>query len=266
MKTLYRQTFAHAPAGVRHHISSNRSFTVHKPLMLLALLLLLAPASMAQQVFRGTTNAETITTLGQYRQAIGGADNSLTAAPQSSGRREINWDAVRLDGTDFNSNTTTIVAGKITGIPVSRFQARGVRFDTVLAVANDSFVSANATVAGQFPPFSVDNTFGPFNSNRSETSFVLASAPTTTPVAAATRGFGAVFLDVEQANSSSIEYFNGQVSLGKFFVNPGPSGNAQFLGVLFNTPIVTRVVITTGTNQIFNFNSGTVTAGPAEGA
>jgi uncharacterized protein (TIGR03437 family) len=228
-------------------------------------LLLFTPAAFAQQVFTGASTAEATTAFGAFRTAIGGADNSLIASPQTSGRREINWDAVRLDGTDFNNVTTPIVASKITGIPVNRFQARGARFDTVLAVANDGFVSANASVANQFPSFSPVNTFASFNSNKYEVSFVLAAAPATTPVPAGTRGFGAIFLDVELANTSSIEYFNGTVSLGKYFVPVGASGQAQFLGVLFNAPVVTRVVITAGTAQVFNFTNGQVTAGASEG-
>ncbi|MFN0109725.1 MAG: hypothetical protein ACKVZH_12800 [Blastocatellia bacterium] len=228
-------------------------------------LMLLVPTAFAQQVFTGASTAEATTAFNAFRTAIGGADNSLIASPQTSGRREINWDAVRLDGTDFNNVTTPIVAGKITGIPVNRFQARGARFDTVLAVANDGFVSANPGIANQFPSFSPVNTFASFNSNKYEVSFVLAAAPATTPVPAGTRGFGAIFLDVEQANTSSIEYFNGSVSLGKFFVLVGASGQAQFLGVLFNAPVVTRVVITTGTAQIFNFTNGQVSAGANEG-
>jgi uncharacterized protein (TIGR03437 family) len=69
---------------------------------------------------------------------------------------------------------------------------------------------------------------------------------------------------VEVANETSIEYFNGSVSLGKFFVPPGQNGQPEFLGVLFNSPIVTRAVITVGTAQIFSFNNGTVAPGPAE--
>ncbi|MBP6820233.1 MAG: hypothetical protein KA368_01755, partial [Acidobacteria bacterium] len=229
------------------------------------MLLIFTPAAFAQQVFTGTSTAEATTALNAFRTAIGGADNSLVASPQTSGRREINWDAVKLDGTDFNNVTTAIVAGKVTGIPVNRFQARGARFDTVLGVSNDGFVGANGSVAGQFPSFSPVNTFASFNSNKCEVNFVLASAPANTPVPAGTRGFGAIFLDVEQANTSSIEYFNGSVSLGKYFVPVGASGQAEFLGVLFNAPVVTRVVITTGTAQIFNFTNGQVSAGASEG-
>lgn len=214
--------------------------------------LLLAPATLAQQVFSSASTSETTTTVAAFRTALTGAGATVGT---------IGWDGVRLDGTDNGGNTTPIVAGKITGIPVNRFQVRGVIFNGITAVANDGFVSANAGVADQFPAFSPANTFSPFNSNRTELNFVLPSAATTTPVPAATRGFGVVFLDVERTNTSSIEYFNGGVSLGKFFVPAGASGQAQFLGVLFNAPIVTRVVITTGTAALFNFTSGAVTAG-----
>lgn len=221
-----------------------------------------ATTSIAAAAFSGVGTTDATSALAAFRTSIGGADNSTVAGPQASGRREINWDAVKLDGTDFNNVTTPIVANKITGIPVNRFQARGARFDTVLAVANDGFVSANTAVADQFPAFSLANTFASFNSNKYAVDFVLAG--TTTP--AATRGFGAIFLDVEQANTSSIEYFNGSVSLGKFFVAVGQSAQPEFLGVFFNSPVVTRVVITTGTAQVFNFTNGQVTAGGSESA
>ena len=221
-----------------------------------------ATSSIAAAAFSGVGTTDATSTFAAFRTGIGGADNSTVAGPQTSGRREINWDGVRLDGTDFNNVTTPIVANKITGIPVNRFQARGARFDTVLAVANDGFVSANAVVANQFPAFSPANTFASFNSNKYAVEFVLAG----TTIPAATRGFGAIFLDVELANSSSIEYFNGTVSLGKFFAAVGQSGQPEFLGVLFNAPVVTRVIITTGTAPIFNFTNGQVTAGASESA
>jgi uncharacterized protein (TIGR03437 family) len=187
----------------------------------------------------------------------------LNATPQASGRREINWDAVRLDGTDFNNNTTLLIPGKLTGIPVNRFQARGARFNRVLAVSNDGFASANPTMAGQFPAFSPANTFCSFEVTK-DTVFVLASAPTTTPVPASTRGFGAIFLDVEKDHTSTIEYFNGSISLGKFFVPKGANGETQFLGVLFPSPVVTRVALTTGSADVFSVNNGQVVSGGPE--
>jgi uncharacterized protein (TIGR03437 family) len=219
---------------------------------LLFALLLFAPAAFAQQVFTGASTAETTSAATAFRAAITGAGATVGT---------IGWDGVRLDGTDNNGNTTPIVAGKVTGIPANRFQVRGVIFNGITAVANDGFASANAGVADQFPAFSPANTFAAFNTNKIELNFVVPSAPTTTPIAGATRGFGVIFLDVERTNTSSIEYFNGQVSLGKFFVPAGASGQAQFLAVLFGAPVVTRVVITTGTAALFNFSNGQVTIG-----
>src|SRR5262249_18194952 len=71
-------------------------------------------------------------------------------------------------------------------------------------------------------------------------------------------GFGAVFLNVELPNTTSIEYFDGGGnSLGKFFVPPTGKGGAVFLGELFNNPIVTNVVLTLGTDVLFKFDGTT---------
>ena len=84
--------------------------------------------------------------------------------PLINGRREINWDGVKLDGTDFGGNTDVIVStGKVVGIPVNRFQSRGVLFAEEYAVSGDGFVSVDPGVAGQFPAFSPRNTFAMFN-------------------------------------------------------------------------------------------------------
>src|SRR5205807_1661561 len=83
--------------------------------------------------------------------------------------------------------------------------------------------------------------------NGIDVKLVLPSAHTTSLVSGASRGFGALFENVTIANSSSIEYFNGSTSLGKFFVPPGPKRQAEFLGVLFDNPIVTNVALTLGT-------------------
>src|SRR5262249_16375784 len=62
----------------------------------------------------------------------------------------------------------------------------------------------------------------------------------------------------------SIEYFNFSTSLGKFFVPPGASAQPEFLGVLFNSPVVTGIQITVGTAQIFSFNGSNLTPGQAD--
>jgi uncharacterized protein (TIGR03437 family) len=239
-----------------------RHFTLALATVLLSVFCSLSAIAAEPAVFSGAGTTDATNALNAFRTAAG--TNNGGGPAQTSGRREVSWDGVALDGTDNGGNTTVIVQGKITGIPINRFQNRGMLFKEVTAVSNDGFLSANPTVTGQFPAFSPANTFAAIGGNQIEVNFVLVSAATTTPVPASTRGFGVIFVDVEQANSSSIEYFNGSTSLGKYFVPPGPSGQPEFLGVLFSSPIVTRAVITAGTARLFSFSNNTVTAGPAE--
>src|SRR5207249_10186782 len=124
-----------------------------------------------------------------------------------------------------------------------------------------TFTSVNPNVGNLFPAFSPSNTFAMFNDNTIDLSFVLASAHTTTPTPAATRGFGAIFKNVELANSTSIEYFNGDTSLGKFFVPVGTAGQPEFLGELFDSPIVTSVSFVLGTDVLFSFDGVTFHSG-----
>jgi hypothetical protein len=211
--------------------------------------------------------------LNSFEAAIGGVNNGANPPPKPNGFRVITWDGVALDGTDFGGSTTVIVNGKVVGIPLNRFEERGAFFEEIYAVSGpasatdqSTFSSVNGNVLGLFPAFSPTKTFAMFNDNTIGLSFVLAGTHTTTPVPAATRGFGAIFLNVRLANTTSIEYFNGARSLGKFFAPVGTAGQAEFLGVLFATPIVTSVQIVCGTDALFTFDgvhfTGTTTDNP----
>src|SRR5439155_4561650 len=78
-----------------------------------------------------------------------------------------------------------------------------------------------------------------------------------------------IFRNVRLANTTSVEYFNGNNSLGKFFVPVGTAGQAEFLGELFDSPVVTRVSIVLGTDVLFSFDGVHFSAGgiddPANG-
>src|SRR5439155_25753634 len=129
------------------------------------------------------------------------------------------------------------------GIPLNRFEGSGVFFGAVYAVSNDGFVGVNPSAAGLFPAFSPPVTFAMFNDNGIDFKFVVPSATNKTIVAAASRGFGAIFINVEQANTTSIQYFNGNNLLDTEFAPVGGKGVPVFVGALFNNPVVTRVVL-----------------------
>src|SRR5437867_2688177 len=223
-----------------------------------------ASAETGFRIFSGVGTSAAAAALAAFQKAVGGVDNGNDANLHPNGSRRINWDGVLLDGTDFGGKTQTIIANKTVGIPVNRFQTRGALFGEVYAVSGDGFASANPGVAGQLNSFTPKNIFGHFNDIDIDTDFIKPSAATTTPVKLATRGFGAIFCDVEQKNSSYIEFESGTTSLGKFFVPTGASGQVEFLGVLFNAAIVTEAVCSPGTSPLFFFHGGHVSSCKAD--
>jgi hypothetical protein len=102
-----------------------------------------------------------------------------------------------------------------------------------------------------------------FNDNGIDFKFVVPSPDNSTIVSAATRGFGAIFINVELANTTTIQYFNGNNLLTAESAPVGGKGNAVFVGALFKDQIVTRVVLTLGTDVIFSFDGTTFKPGSA---
>ncbi len=145
-------------------------------------------------------------------------------------------------------------------IPTNRFAARGLLTADPYSVSGDGFVTANGSLAGQINAFSPKNTFAMADDHVLEMSFSIPGSTT----AAGTRGFGAIFNDVELEGMTTMEMFNGEVSLGSFNVTPCFSSGTSFLGVLFNDPQVTNVVLTLGTANIFNLTGNLPVSGPAE--
>jgi hypothetical protein len=226
------------------------------------------------EVFTGGNTGNTTTAaqaFANFKTAIGGVDNGGNVPPQplTTGFRTINWDGVKLDGTDFGggANTVVIDQGKTVGIPLNRFQERGIYFGAIYAVSTDqqtgggSFADVNPNVAGLFPSFSPHNTFAMFNDNGIDFKFVLSSAHTSTPMQAVSQGFGAIFINVQQPGTT-IQYFNGNTLLDTLNVpTNATAGSAIFTGALFNSPIVTNVLLTLGQGVIFKFDGKTITPG-----
>ena len=229
-------------------MSSARSVFQRAALRALAVVPLLAvtvPAS-AQLVRSavGPTAADITAARDQFRLDLGGGAAAGANGSFGGVRREINWDGVPdalsapnlLPANFFNVNSPrgVVFATPGTGFQVSaNAGAAPIEFDNI-----------DPSYSATFGVFSPQRLFTALGSNIVDVNFFLAGTTT----AALTRGFGAVFTDVDLANSTSLTFFdvNG-ASLGTFFA-PGLVGSQtfSFLGVSFADAIVSRVRITSG--------------------
>jgi hypothetical protein len=195
----------------------------------------------------------TATAMAAFEAAAGGADNGTTAGEQSGGYRHATWDQIALDGTD--PGASTIESGHVIAPAATRLEPWGLELGPEIAVANDGFHSVNSST---FTPFSPANTWGAFNGDTAELDVVAPAGPGSTPIPAQTRGLGIVFLNPTGASPAQIEYYNGAIPLLQL---SAPAGTTTFAGVLFPGPVVTRVVVTLGSSEMFGWEGAAVTAG-----
>lgn len=81
-------------------------------------------------------------------------------------------------------------------------------------VSANKFANTAPEAAEEFEAFSGTKVFANPGSALWEIGFEMAGQP----LAAGVKGFGLVFSDVDLPNSASLEFFNGNKSLGKYFV------------------------------------------------
>lgn len=175
-----------------------------------------------------------------FRQLLGSKLN--TAPGATGGRREINWDGVpaHLLGQplppDFMNDTDP---GALPG------NQRGLVYeaDAPFQVSNSNFAEVNPDAAPQFGAFSGSQIFTNVGSDLWDVGFELPGQN----VAASVQGFGIVFADVDLKNNTSLEFFEGGKSLGKFFAPVQKDGSKfSFLGVYFKKKRVTRIRVQHG--------------------
>jgi hypothetical protein len=180
-----------------------------------------------------TATGDLTATLAEFRVALGGDPvNGGTPGTQTRGHREIKWDGAPADmpGDFFN---TTVKAGAI-------FSTDGSGFHN----SENDFADVNPNYADDFNFFSFPKTFMPIGSAALTTTFRVPGLETP----AATRGFGVVFSDVEREGAASLMLFDAEGrSLGRYNapVRSDPAG-FSFVGVVFESPIVAQVRITSG--------------------
>jgi len=216
----------------------------------LTLMFNLATAHADPQVFEasGATPADIQAAVDGFRNFGDFGTNNGVGGTFPHGRREINWDAVPdarsapnlLPANFFNSNSPRGVL----------FFTPGTGFQVSANLVNPTntpvrFGNINHVYPALFSTFSPQRLFAALDSTITENLFFIPG----TAHAATVRGFGAVFTDVNDDDSTKIEYFdvNGNLLFSRN-VLPAPNhrGGLSFLGVAFDTASVFMVRITSG--------------------
>lgn len=183
--------------------------------------------------------------LNEFRSLLGDVVN--TTPGHTTGRREINWDAVpdnfateKLPSNFFNPTAPGSPAGL----------QRGFRYSTEAEarVTGNSFADFDPSNGTEFSAFSPSKTFSAVSSNLWNVDFEVPGQP----IPGSVRGFGAVFSDVDVAASTTLEFFAGDRSLGVFEVPVKTTGTHSFLGVYFPNEKVTRVRVRQGEAVVAN--------------
>ncbi|WP_439555327.1 hypothetical protein [Dyadobacter sp.] len=184
--------------------------------------------------------------LASFRTLLGSQLN--TTPGQTGGRREINWDAVpdnqtntnTFPGDFFNSTDPAAAAGR----------KRGAIFTTHgsgLRISDKNFSDLVSGYDDQFNAFSPARTFAAVGSNKMDVTFKVPG----TDKNAFVKGFGVVLSDVDKANSTTLEYFEGDKSLGKLSAPTRKDDQGfSFLGAVFPDSKITKVTITAGSAAI----------------
>jgi hypothetical protein len=227
-------------------------------LPLLGIVGMAQPAAAAPVVFSasGANPASIQATVDSFRSNLGNPDNGKAAGPLATGRREINWDGggatngtlavtpftvfQNTRGSTFTTPGIGLTQAPITGGTVDIVPGGGVQ---------GSLADINPTYGSSFITFSPSRLFAPLGSNITEGTFSVPGTGGATP--ATVSAFGAVFTDVDLANTTSIQYFNSNGgSLGTFFA-PTANNGLSFLGVSFNAgELISRIQITTGNTAL----------------
>jgi hypothetical protein len=202
----------------------------------------------------GPTAASIQASLDAYRLALGGDNNGIAKGPLTSGRREINWDG--------GGSTATALGAT----PLTQFlDGRGSLFvtpGTGFVQAPPSGLAqtfANPTYEKVFQPFSQSRLFSSIGSNVMIVTFFQPGSAG--GLVATTRGFGAIFSDVDlpdgsgpgakrgnRKSSTLVEYYglDGRLLYSSFVpASPGDAG-FSFLGITFKDARVASVRITAG--------------------
>jgi hypothetical protein len=213
-----------------------------------------APNVNAVVVSVAGDSAGIVQKLNEFRLLSGDPVNGTPGA--TGGRREVNWDGVPANLTNNNNFPFDFFGASDVALPAGR--KRGLILKTTgtaFRVDTTDFSEIDASYASQFEAFSRKRLFVYMATNITEVTFKVPGTTTDAFV----HGFGVIFNDVDDANSTSVEYFAGTKSLGVFKAKVASQGYS-FVGVGFPDEKVTRVRITSG-NGVLAAGTKDITSG-----
>jgi len=226
-------------------------------------------AVAAPIVFQASGALDVAAKVAEFRAALGGPNNLNNPGPLGTGRREINWDGgTATDGTlavnpfagfrDARGATFITPGSGLTQTPIT---GGTQEIAPGLPGVQRNLAEINPTYADTFVTFSPNRLFVPLGSTITDSIFSLPG--TNGGIPAVVNAFGAIFTDVDLANSTSLQYYDANnVLLETFFAPPGNNG-LSFLGVQFDAgEQIARVRIKTGNNML-GPNDGSLS--PVEG-
>ncbi len=196
-----------------------------------------------------------------YRDALGqlNAPNAGSVGTTGEGRRQIDWDAAPtavsapndFPGDFFNFCAFPRARGVVFTTDGYAFQLSSTAQEQSDNGTTVEFGNVASGLDNIFATFSPERLFTPLGSNQLEVSFKVPGKD----LDALATGFGAVFTDVDLADTTSMEFYDyAGNSLGLWYVEAGAGWandeTLSFLGVKWDEPIVARVVITAGTKPI----------------
>ena len=184
-------------------------------------------------------SAAIVTKLNEFRLSAGDPLNSAPGA--TTGRREVNWDAVPASFTNNNNFPLDFFGSSDPALSNARKRGLILNGNTTFRVDTTDFSEIDPSYAAQFEAFSRKRLFTYVGNNVTQITFKVPGTQTDAFV----KGFAVIFSDVDVADLTTVEYFNGDKSLGIFKATVAPQG-FSFVGVGFPDEKVTRVKITSG--------------------
>lgn len=200
------------------------------------------PPHIKSTVVKGA--GDIIAAIEEFKNVIGSTENTVAVPPQPGGHRKITWDGVapgftnnNLFPLDFFNNTDA--AGPNARKKGLVYANTGAQF----RIDSTSYIQVDSSYADNFKAFSPKRLVTAINTNISELVFKVPGTNTDASI----QGFGMVFSDVDNNDYTTLEFFNGNKSLGVFKAPARTDANGfSFLGVFFPEERITRIRIVAG--------------------